>query len=200
MRVLRLWESVGTQGFDSITGLSPAVAVEQRIIRQSNPRSTVGTRIKVSHLLAALFANYGERDPAYDDGLPLEVSMFQCGSAKGMCVKCLGKGTIHSIDETRMFADREQLVCDIACGLGQRSDTKRMVSEFCTRYGFDLWDSRLGDLSPKQLALLKYGDQGQSKFPGIIPWITMLVNGVLGTSGRLASILTDKGMMTRCTG
>ena len=186
-------------GFDSITGLSPAVAVEQRIIRQSNPRSTVGTRIKISHLLAALFANYGERDPAYDDGMPLEVSMFQRGSAKGMCVKCLGKGTIHSIDETRMFADREQLVCDIACGLGRRSDTKRMVSEFCTRYGFDLWDSRVGDLSPQQLALLKYGDQGQSKFPGIIPWITMLVNGVLGTSGRLASILTDKGMMTRCT-
>lgn len=60
--------------FDSITGLSPTVAVEQRIIRQSNPRSTVGTRIKISHLLAALFANYGERDPAYDDGLPLDVS------------------------------------------------------------------------------------------------------------------------------
>ena len=130
-------------GFDSITGLSPAVAVEQRIIRQSNPRSTVGTRIKISHLLAALFANYGKRDPAYDDGLPLEVSMFQRGSAKGMCVKCLGKGTIHSIDETRMFADREQLVCDIACGLGRRSDTKRMVSEFCTRYGLIL--SRLVD-------------------------------------------------------
>lgn len=185
--------------FDSITGLSPTVAVEQRIIRQSNPRSTVGTRIKISHLLAALFAYYGERDPAYDDGLPLDVSMFQRGSAKGMCVKCLGKGTVHSIDEVRMFADREQLICDIACGLGRRSDTKRMMSEFCARYGFDLWDSRVGDLSQEQLTLLKYGDQGQSKFPGIIPWITMLANGALGTSGRLARILTDEGMMTRCT-
>lgn len=184
-------------GFDSITGLSPTVAVEQRIIRQSNPRSTVGTRIKISHLLAALFANYGERDPAYDDGLPLDVSMFQRGSAKGMCVKCLGKGTIHSIDEAAMFADRQQLICDIACGLGRRSDTKRMVSEFCTRYGFDLWNSRVGDLSPEQLTLLKYGDHGQSRFPGIIPWITMLANGVLSTSGRLASILKDEGMMAQ---
>lgn len=186
------------QGFDSITGLSPTVAVEQRIIRQSNPRSTVGTRVKVSHLLAALFANYGERDPAYDDGLPLDVSMFQRGSPKGMCVKCLGKGTIHSIDESRMFADKEQLICDIACGLGRRSSTRRMMSEFCTRYGFDLWDSRLGELSLRQLALLKYGDQGQSKFPGIIPWITMLVNGALNTSGRLAGMLTEEGMMIRC--
>ena len=41
--------------FDSITGLSPTVAVEQRIIRQSNPRSTVGTKIKISAMLAALF-------------------------------------------------------------------------------------------------------------------------------------------------
>ncbi|MCM1231142.1 MAG: hypothetical protein NC245_00900 [Muribaculum sp.] len=185
-------------GFDSITGLSPTVAVEQRIIRQSNPRSTVGTRIKISHLLAALFANYGERDPVYDDGLPLDVSMFQRGSAKGMCVKCLGKGMIHSIDEAAMFADRQQLICDIACGLGRRSDTKRMVSDFCTRYGFDLWNSRVGDLSPEQLTLLKYGDHGQSRFPGIIPWITMLANGALSTSGRLASILTNEGQMTQC--
>ena len=34
--------------FDEITGLSPTVAVEQRIIRQSNPRSTVGTKTKIS--------------------------------------------------------------------------------------------------------------------------------------------------------
>lgn len=186
-------------GFDSITGLSPTVAVEQRIIRQSNPRSTVGTRIKMSHLLAALFASYGERDPAYDDGLPLDVSMFQRGSAKGMCVKCLGKGTTHSINEAALFADQEQLICDIACGLGRRSSMRHMMSEFGERYGFDLWSSRVGDLSPEQLMLLKYGDHGQSRFPGIIPWITMLVNGALSTSGRLASILKDEGMMTQHT-
>lgn len=81
----------------------------------------MGTRIKISHMLAALFASYGERDPDYDDGLPLDVSMFQRGAAKGMCVKCLGKGIIHSIDETKMFADRGQLVGDIACGLGRCS-------------------------------------------------------------------------------
>lgn len=185
--------------FDSITGLSPTVAVEQRIIRQSNPRSTVGTRIKISHLLAALFANYGERDPAYDDGLPLDVSMFQRGSARGMCVRCLGRGMTHWIDEEAMFADREQLICDIACGLGRRGSTRNMLSEFGGKYGFDLWNSRVGDLSPEQLKLLKYGDHGQSKFPGIIPWITMLANGALSTSGRLASILTNEGMMDRRT-
>ena len=45
--------------FDSVTGLSAAVAVEQRLIRQSNSRSTVGTRIKIGTMLAALFAGFG---------------------------------------------------------------------------------------------------------------------------------------------
>lgn len=185
--------------FDSITGLSPTVAVEQRIIRQSNPRSTVGTRIKISQLLAALFTNYGERDPAFNDGQPLDISMFQRGSAKGMCVKCLGRGTAHLIDEAALFADRQQLICDIACGLGRRSSTSGILSEFGKRYGFDLASSRVGDLTPEQLALLKYGDQGKSRFPGMIPWITMLTNGALSTSGRLARLLTQDGTMSQRT-
>ena len=184
-------------GFDSITGLSPTVAVEQRIIRQSNPRSTVGTRIKISQMLAALFTNYGERDPAYDDGLPLDISMFQRGSARGMCVRCLGKGIASLINEDAMFADQNQLICDVACGLGRGGSTRNMLLEFGAKYSFDLWSSRIGDLTAEQLALLKYGDHGKSKFPGMIPWITMLTNGALSTSGRLGSILTENGMMTR---
>ncbi len=185
--------------FDSITGLSPTVAVEQRIIRQSNPRSTVGTRIKISHLLAALFTNYGKRDPAYDDGLPLDVSMFQRASAKGMCVRCLGKGKTNLIDEDAMFADKNLLICDIAHGLGRGGSTKKMLSEFAMLHGFDPWNSRIGDLSEKQLSLLKYGDSGKSKFPGMIPWITMLMNGALSTSGRFADILAQDGLITQRT-
>lgn len=71
--------------FDKITGLSPTVAVEQRIIRQSNPRSTVGTRTKLTAVLATLFAVYGNLNPDYNNGRPLEASMFQRNSARGMC-------------------------------------------------------------------------------------------------------------------
>jgi Excinuclease ATPase subunit len=66
--------------FDSITGMSPTVAVEQRIIRQSNPRSTVGTRTKISNMLAMFFSAFGIRDSDYDDGLPLSMEMFQKNS------------------------------------------------------------------------------------------------------------------------
>ncbi|HWT73810.1 MAG TPA: ABC transporter, partial [Mobilitalea sp.] len=66
----------GVNHFDSIHGLSPTIAVEQRIIRQSNPRSTVGTRTKITNMLAAFMATYGTIDPKYDDGYPLAMEMF----------------------------------------------------------------------------------------------------------------------------
>lgn len=191
--------------FDSITGLSPTVAVEQRIIRQSNPRSTVGTKIKISAMLAALFAGYGECPPEYTDGQPPDIACFQKNSAKGMCVKCLGKGVVKWIDTDKIFADRNQHIYSIACGLGKRSSTKTMLEEFCKNHGMDLWEDRLSDLVEEQIDLLKYGDGGKSKFYGFIPWITMLTNGAVSTSGRLAAILKDAGMIeerkcTKCNG
>lgn len=183
------------QTFDRIDGLSPTVAVEQRIIRQSNPRSTVGTKIKLSAMLAALFANYGSRLPEYDDGQPIDISMFQRNSAKGMCVKCLGKGVVKWIDADKLFADKGQHICDIACELGKRSSTRKMLEKFCRTYGMNLWEDTLADLTEAQIDLLKYGDGGKSKFYGFIPWITMLISGALSTSGRFASLLKNAGMI-----
>ncbi len=94
--------------FDTITGLSPTVAVEQRTIRQSNPRSTVGTRTKLSAILAMLFTNYGVRNPKYDDGIPLSMEMFQRNSAKGMCAKCIGKGSTRIVYEDKIYGDAGQ--------------------------------------------------------------------------------------------
>jgi len=182
--------------FDSITGLSPTVAVEQRIIRQSNPRSTVGTKTKISAMLAALFANYGSRLPEYDDGQPLDISMFQKNSPRGMCVKCLGRGIVKQIDLDKLFADKSQHICDIACELGKRGSTRTMLEEFCRNHSMNLWEDRLSELTEEQIDLLKYGDGGKSKFHGFLPWITMLTNGAVSTSGRLAYLLKNAGMMT----
>lgn len=191
--------------FDSITGLSPTVAVEQRIIRQSNPRSTVGTKTKISAMLAALYASYGNCLPEYDDRQHIDISMFQRNSPKGMCVKCLGKGIIKWIDADRMFADRSQHICEVACDLGKKGATRSMLEEFCRSHNMDLWKDRLSDLTEEQIDLLKYGDGGKSKFYGFIPWITMLTNGAVSTSGRTAYLLKNAGMMaertcTKCGG
>lgn len=98
---------------DDIKGLSPTAAVEQRIIRQSNPRSTVGTKTQIELLLASLFANYGKTDEGYESDIPLTVSMFQRNSPRGMCPKCMGKGYYYRINEDRLIPDKSMKLDDI---------------------------------------------------------------------------------------
>ena len=45
--------------FDNISGIGPTVAVQQSIIRQSNPRSTVGSRTNILNMLGVLYAGEG---------------------------------------------------------------------------------------------------------------------------------------------
>lgn len=160
--------------FDQITGLSPTVAVEQRITRQSNPRSTVGTRTKISNMLAMLFAAYGKRDPEHDDGLPLTMDMFQRNSPKGMCVKCLGNGVAHMIDDSHIFSNINKPIKDLLIeGILYRGKNRQKLDEFCSHHGLSVGQP-LHTLNDEQLTALKYGDNGKSKFYGIIP---LLLNG-----------------------
>jgi len=184
--------------FDSMTGLSPTVAVEQRIIRQSNPRSTVGTRTKISSMLAILYATYGERESLYDDNIPLSMEMFQKNSPKGMCVKCLGSGIIKKLDEEKLFEDTEQKIEDVSLGLGKRGTTRTMLNSFCKYYNLSINQS-LNTLTQEQLSFLKYGDGGKSSFMGFIPFITHITNGAFSSTGRLEVILTDAGYMHKAT-
>lgn len=142
--------------FDSITGLSPTVAVEQRIVRQSNPRSTVGTRSKVGNLLAVLYATQGVRDAAYDDGLPLSMEWFQKNSPKGMCAKCLGSGRYHHIDESAVINPDMQIRNIFDGFLMKHRNHRGSFNRFCELYNVDINHS-IGSLSDEQLLLFKYG-------------------------------------------
>lgn len=187
-----------TPTFDSITGLSPTVAVEQRIIRQSNPRSTVGTRTKISNMLAMLFSACGARDTSYEDGIPLTMEMFQKNSPKGMCVKCLGTGSVKRLDEEGLFADTSQKIEEVCFHLGRHGSTRKMLDSFYKAHNLSP-SARLSQLAEEQLFFLKYGDNGKSSFPGFIPWITQITNGAFSTSGRLEYLLTNAGLMSRAT-
>ncbi len=189
--------------FDQITGLSPTVAVEQRIIRQSNPRSTVGTRTKISSLLAALYANFGELDSrdgksgqSARDKRPLTMEMFQKNSPKGMCVKCLGHGIVKKLEEEKLFADRKKLIEEICLGVGKRGSTRKQLDAFYKYYGLTPKQS-LESLTEEQLMVLQYGDTGRSSFIGFIPWIHQIINGAFSSSGRLEYLLTKEGLMKR---
>ena len=158
--------------FDSITGLSPTVAVEQRIIRQSNPRSTVATRMNIEAMLAALFAHYGVIDSQYDDGTPLQIANFQKGSPKGMCTRCRGSGMVLNIDEDAVFSDMNVTIENLF-GVNQ-THYNHLYMRFDKMYNVNR-KRTLISLSEEEFRLFKYGDGGgfaaSSGFMGIIPWL-----------------------------
>ncbi len=106
--------------FDQIEGLNPAVAVEQNIIKQSNPRSSVGTRCEINVLLEYLFSQEGigscvKCHSEYIIGRKCPVcgyqppkytaSSFSPNSGIGMCLHCYGRGRIPHITEKDIFAE-----------------------------------------------------------------------------------------------
>lgn len=178
--------------FESITGLAPTVAVEQRIIRQSNPRSKVGTRTKISNMLAVLYSSFGKIHEDYNDGLPLSMEMFQKNSPKGMCVKCLGKGHIYKLSEEKLFGDRSKAMDELVFELAKRGITRKMMDSFCKYYGLSI-NQKTSTLTEEQFRYLKYGDGGKTSFPGFVPWIMQVINE---PSSRLRYLLTEDGALS----
>ncbi|MFD8643397.1 ATP-binding cassette domain-containing protein [Streptomyces zaomyceticus] len=91
----RLIHQVGTPSVGEITGLPPAVSLEQR--RSSpNARSSVGTVTTLSNSLRMLFSRAG-RYPAGAERLDSDA--FSPNTAAGACPSCHGLGRIHETNE-----------------------------------------------------------------------------------------------------
>ena len=93
--------------FDQITGIGPTVAVQQALIRQSNPRSVVGTKTKLLTYLGMLYAREGHIacsicgagvgadlvcEQCGNVEERLEANHFSANSPTGMCLQCEGRG------------------------------------------------------------------------------------------------------------
>ncbi len=119
--------------FDSISGLGPTIAVQQSIIRQSNPRSTVGSRTGILNLLAVLFTGEGRVscsacESPTDDNLicprcgnieeRLPASYFSYNAPNGMCIKCSGRGSYYEINIDKLAPDQTVALQQIFDSLG----------------------------------------------------------------------------------
>ena len=187
--------------FERIEGLSPTIGVEQRIIRQSNPLSTVGTKTRLTNALASLFSVSGVTDPEYDDGKPLSVDMFQKNSPNGMCLHCLGTGEKKVFDEEKIFEDRNAKLNALLFGFLDRGKSQKKYRTFLEQNGLSP-SQPLGELTDEQLQKLKYGDRKEN-FPGIMPLI-MNASKYNLISQRQIEIITDeygkKIICPRCNG
>ncbi|MCE0485940.1 excinuclease ABC subunit UvrA [Ornithinimicrobium sediminis] len=84
-----------------VTGLPPAVALEQRRAGGSG-RSTVGTVTTTGNTLRMLFSRCGDY-PA--DVAPMDSDHFSPNTAVGACPVCSGLGVVHEPTESSMVPD-----------------------------------------------------------------------------------------------
>ncbi|MGW6963117.1 ATP-binding cassette domain-containing protein [Streptomyces zaomyceticus] len=99
----RLIHQVGAPSVGEITGLPPAVSLEQR--RSSpNARSSVGTVTTLSNSLRMLFSRAG-RYPAGAERLDSDA--FSPNTAAGACPSCQGLGRIHETNEELLVPDAD---------------------------------------------------------------------------------------------
>ena len=182
--------------FERIEGLSPTIGVEQRIIRQSNPLSTVGTKTRLINALASLFSLSGVTDPEYDDGKPLSVDMFQKNSPNGMCLHCLGTGEKKVFDEEKIFEDRNAKLNTLLLGFLDRGKSQKKYRAFLEQNGL-VPSQTLGELTDEQLHKLKYGDQ-KGIFPGIMPLLMNASKYNLISSRQIELITEEYGKKIIC--
>lgn len=97
----RLLHQVGAPHVQEITGLPPAVALQQRRGAASS-RSTVGTITTLSNLLRILWSRAG----TYPDGAEhLAAEAFSPNTAAGACPVCHGLGVVHDVAEDLLVPD-----------------------------------------------------------------------------------------------
>ena len=181
--------------FDEIKGLSPTVAVEQRIIRQFNPRSVVGTRTRIFNDLQVVFAMEGDQlcpncgytvrtrsncvnCKTYAE--PLPPGLFSFNGPLGMCIKCLGRGIIRDYREEYIVSSPDQTLSELLTDMTTFRDLRREFSDFCEVYRVN-GATEYGSLPREvQLAFL-YGSK-QTKFTGLITY--MRIKGGIARYGR----------------
>jgi excinuclease ABC subunit A len=123
----RLLQQVGAPQVQEITGLPPAVALQQRRGAASS-RSTVGTLTTLSNLLRILYSRAGH----YPQGAGhLAAEAFSPNTAAGACPRCHGLGVAHEVSESLLVPDPSLSIRDGAVaswpGAWQGHNLRRIV-------------------------------------------------------------------------
>lgn len=97
--------------FDAMEGIGPTVAVRQNTIRQSNSRSTVGTKTRILNQLALLYASDGKTLEQHSEYL--SPGSFLYTTADGMCISCQGRGSYYDINLKKLVLDETTTLSEV---------------------------------------------------------------------------------------
>ena len=179
----RLLQQVGAPHVQEITGLPPAVALQQRRGAPSS-RSSVGTLTTLSNLLRMLYSRAG----TYPDGASrLEAEAFSPNTVAGACPRCHGLGEEHDVSEELMVPDPSLTIREGAIaawpGAWQGANLRSIVSGL----GIDV-DTPWRKLKKKDRDWLLYTDEQPKVL--IKPERDRIDYGYHGSSGALARTST----------
>lgn len=119
---------------ESITGLPPAVALQQRRGTAST-RSSVGTVTTLSNSLRMLFSRSG----TYPDGVgQLDSDAFSPNTAAGACPECHGLGTAHTVTEASLVPDPTLSIRDGAIAAWPGAWQGKNLRDILTHLGYDV--------------------------------------------------------------
>ena len=150
----RLLQQVGAPHVEEITGLPPAVALQQRRGAPSS-RSTVGTLTTLSNLVRMLYSRAG----TYPAGATrLEAEAFSPNTAAGACPRCQGLGEEHEVAEDLMVPDPSRTIRDGAIAAWPGAWQGKNLLRITSRLGIDV-DTPWRDLVQDDRDWLLYTDE-----------------------------------------
>lgn len=123
-----------TPHVDAITGLPPAVALQQRRGAPSS-RSTVGTLTTLSNSMRMLYSRAG----SYPAGAPrLESDSFSPNTAMGACPRCHGLGIAHTVTESSAVHDPTLSIRDGAITAWPGAWQGKNLRDVVVELGYDI--------------------------------------------------------------
>ncbi|MCA0145405.1 excinuclease ABC subunit UvrA [Blastococcus sp. LR1] len=153
----RLVQQVGAPHVREITGLPPAVALQQRRGAPSS-RSTVGTLTTLSNLLRMLYSRAGTYPPGAGR---LAADAFSPNTAAGACPRCQGLGEVHDVTEDLLVPDPSLSIRDGAIAAWPGAWQGANLRSIVTGLGIDV-DTPWRDLARKDRTWLLFTDEQPS--------------------------------------
>jgi excinuclease ABC subunit A len=140
---------------DDITGLPPAVALQQRRGSTSS-RSTVGTVTTLSNLLRMLFSRAGTFPPGAT--VRLDSDAFSPNTTAGACPECHGLGRIHRVTEETLVPDPTLTIREGAVAAWPGAWQGQNLRDILITLGYDI-DKPWRKLSKRQRNWILFTDE-----------------------------------------
>ena len=150
----RLIDQAGVPDVDSITGMPPAVALQQQR-GGGNARSTVGSITTLSSLIRLLYSRAGD----YPDGQPmLYAEDFSPNTVQGACPECHGIGRVYTVNEQQMVPDPSLTIRERAIASWPTAWHGHQLRDVLVALGYDV-DVPWRDLPKKDRDWILYTDE-----------------------------------------